>query len=1098
MTEQKAKEPMDYKDTVFLPKTDFPMKAGLPQKEPGILAKWEADGLYHRLREARAGREKFILHDGPPYANGDMHIGHALNHILKDMVCRTQSLLGKDAPYVPGWDCHGLPIEWKVEEQYRKKKLNKDEVPVKEFRAECRAYAQHWVNVQREQVKRLGILGHWEKPYLTMDFDSEATIVSELLKFAESGQLYRGAKPVMWSPVEKTALAEAEVEYEEITSTQIDVAFEIVESPIPELVGAHAVIWTTTPWTIPVNQAIAYGPDVEYVLVRAFAFWEGQGDQPPIDDPWWNNRDFLVALHLTEAFRLRLHADLQKVEGAEDFVASLSLTSMNHADELHWVEKVSADTLTGPLLPWRYASDVPTTYYRGSDLAGTIARHPMYHLGGFFAKPRPFLPGDFVTTDSGTGLVHMAPDHGEDDFDLCKAHGIEPQFAVTADGKYREDWAWLGGQGSVINPKFNAPDGPICSDLREAGGLLAASADYQHSYPHSWRSKAKVIYRCTPQWFVPMDRPVDRDCPRTGTVPNAGVAQMGTVPKGTVPEVALDGVGHAGGIPATLRELATAAIADTRWVPEKGRNRIGAMVEGRPDWVLSRQRAWGVPITLFVDRKSGQYLNDAGVNARIVEAIKAEGVDAWEAARAQEYLGDAYREDDYEQVFDILDVWFDSGCTHVFTLESGKWPELSWPADLYLEGSDQHRGWFQSSLLQSSATRGRAPYDAVLTHGFTMDAKGLKMSKSVGNTVDPLKVMEVNGADIIRLWALSVDFTEDHRIGDEILKGVGDQYRKLRNTFRYMLGALDGFSEEERVNFGQGLSPNGDCPQNAPEEGTVPMRGQSLEQLPELERYVLHLLSGLDAKLKVAVDDFDFNSYVRLLSDFANEDLSAFFFDIRKDCLYCDAPDSPKRRAYRTVLDILFHAMVRYAAPVLVFTAEEVWASRYPDAESVHLLEWPILPSLRHSREGGNPSPETFSQPDDPVMDPRLRGGDELVVRWDKVREYRAYISEAIEPLRREKQIGSSLAAAVSVGAHDQYDLDLLAAIDMAEITISASVELSLLETKRRPADDRLLPPGIQVQVSTHHKCGRCWRHLPEVSEDGALCGRCEDVISNQ
>jgi isoleucyl-tRNA synthetase len=1021
MTEQKAKEPMDYKDTVFLPKTDFPMKAGLPQKEPGILAKWEADGLYHRLREARAGREKFILHDGPPYANGDMHIGHALNHILKDMVCRTQSLLGKDAPYVPGWDCHGLPIEWKVEEQYRKKKLNKDEVPVKEFRAECRAYAQHWVNVQREQVKRLGILGHWEKPYLTMDFDSEATIVSELLKFAESGQLYRGAKPVMWSPVEKTALAEAEVEYEDITSTQIDVAFEIVESPLDFLVGVYAVIWTTTPWTIPVNQAIAYNPS------------------------WSRREDFEQGYCVYVDQEGRQYLLSKALKGQFEQRSGLVLTE---------VTAVSSDRI-----------------------AGTIARHPMHHLGGFFAKPRPFLPGDFVTTDSGTGLVHMAPDHGEDDFDLCKAHGIEPQFAVTADGKYREDWAWLGGQGSVINPKFNAPDGPICSDLSEAGGLLAASSDYKHSYPHSWRSKAKVIYRCTPQWFVPMDRPVDRDCPRTGTVPNAGGAQSGTVPKGTVPEVALDGVGHAQGIPATLRELATAAIADTRWVPEKGRNRIGAMVEGRPDWVLSRQRAWGVPITLFVDRKTGQYLNDAGVNARIVEAIKAEGVDAWEAARAQEYLGDAYREDDYEQVFDILDVWFDSGCTHVFTLESGKWPELSWPADLYLEGSDQHRGWFQSSLLQSSATRGRAPYDAVLTHGFTMDAKGLKMSKSVGNTVDPLKVMEVNGADIIRLWALSVDFTEDHRIGDEILKGVGDQYRKLRNTFRYLLGALDGFSEEERVNFGQ---------------------GQSLEQLPELERYVLHLLSGLDAKLKVAVDDFDFNSYVRLLSDFANEDLSAFFFDIRKDCLYCDAPDSPKRRAYRTVLDILFHAMVRYAAPVLVFTAEEVWASRYPDAESVHMLEWPILPSLRHSREGGNPSPETSSQPDDPVMDPRLRGGDELVVRWDKVREYRAYISEAIEPLRREKQIGSSLAAAVSVGAHDQYDLDLLAAIDMAEITISASVELSLLKTKRHPADDRLLPPGIQVQVSTHHKCGRCWRHLPEVSEDGALCGRCEDVISNQ
>ncbi len=949
-------EKQDYKDTVFLPKTEFPMKAGLPQKEPGILARWEEQGLYHKLREARAGREKFILHDGPPYANGDMHIGHALNHILKDMVCRTQTLLGKDAPYVPGWDCHGLPIEWKVEEQYRKKKLNKDEVPVKEFRAECRAYAQHWVNVQREQVKRLGVLGNWDKPYLTMDFDSEATIVSELLKFAESGQLYRGAKPVMWSPVEKTALAEAEVEYEDITSTQIDVAFEITESPIPELVGAHAVVWTTTPWTIPVNQAIAYGADVDYVLIELTGWNRPVGENV---DPLGHLAK-LPALSVVKALRF--------------VVAEQLFESFKHrlgGSETECVLKVLR-TL------------------KGSDLAGTIARHPMHHLGGFFAKPRPFLPGDFVTTDSGTGLVHMAPDHGEDDFDLCKAHGIEPQFAVEGDGKYRADWGWLGGQGSVINPKFNAPDGPICSDLREAGGLLAASADYQHSYPHSWRSKAKVIYRCTPQWFVPMDRG-----------------------------------------DSTLRQKAMQAIADTRFVPEKGRNRIGSMVEGRPDWVLSRQRAWGVPITLFVDRKTGQYLNDPTVNARIVEAIKAEGVDAWEAARAQEYLGSAYKAEDYEQVFDILDVWFDSGCTHVFTLESGKWPELQWPADMYLEGSDQHRGWFQSSLLQSCGTRGRAPYNAVLTHGFTMDQKGLKMSKSVGNTVDPLKVMETNGADIIRLWALSVDFTEDHRIGDEILKGVADQYRKLRNTFRYLLGALDGFSEEERV--------------------------ADVADMPELERYVLHLLADMDAKLKIAVNDFDYNSYVRLLSDFANNDLSAFFFDIRKDCLYCDAPESLKRRSYRTVLDILFHAMVRYAAPVLVFTAEEVWASRYPDADSVHLLEWPELPDFEKDSN--------------------------IVVRGNELRELRAKVTEAIEPHRRDKIVRSSLEAEVTMSDLEPIlrDLDT---DSLAETFISGVVHLVAGQD------------GISIKPTTNHKCGRCWRHLPEVEEDGALCGRCDEVLN--
>ncbi|HZF46050.1 MAG TPA: isoleucine--tRNA ligase, partial [Sphingomonadaceae bacterium] len=763
-------EQRDYRPTVFLPKTDFPMKAGLPQKEPGILARWQGEGLYEKLRAARAGAEKFILHDGPPYANGDMHIGHALNHILKDMVVRTQSLLGKDAPYVPGWDCHGLPIEWKVEEEYRKKKRNKDEVPAKEFRAECRAYAQNWVNVQREQLKRLGVNGDWDHPYLTMDFQAEATIVGELLKFAEAGMIYRGAKPVMWSPVEKTALAEAEVEYEDIVSTQIDVAFEITDSPIKELVGAYAVIWTTTPWTIPVNQALAYGPDVTYYLFKAN-----------------DGRDYLVAFDLVEAFMQR---------SGLGFRPDPDLPDLNNLKAvLHHNSKLCVD---------------------GSDLAGTVARHPIYNylrhsraggnpeataeldprlrgddeIGGglsdeewehaleFYARPRPFLPGDFVTTDSGTGLVHMAPDHGEDDFDLCKAHGINPVFVVEADGRYREDWPWLGGQGSVINPKFNAPDGPICTDLKLAGGLLAASTDYPHSYPHSWRSKAKVIFRCTPQWFVPMDKPL-----ATLEFPVAPLEGVG----GAVAAAVSASTG-------TLREVALRAIADTRWVPEKGENRIRSMVEGRPDWVLSRQRAWGVPITLFVDRKSGQYLNDPAVNARIVAAVREQGVDAWDDENAQGLLGNDYKLEDYERITDILDVWFDSGSTHAFVLESGRWPELlrpagyeGPPADLYLEGSDQHRGWFQSSLLESCATRGHAPYKAVLTHGFTMDQKGMKMSKSLGNTVSPLKVMEQYGADIIRLWALSVDYTEDHRIGDEILKGVADQYRKLRNTFRYLL-----------------------------------------------------------------------------------------------------------------------------------------------------------------------------------------------------------------------------------------------------------------------------------------------------------------------
>ncbi len=1023
MTEPKN-PPRDYRDTVFLPQTDFPMKAGLPQKEPGIQARWEADGLYRQLREARKGREKFILHDGPPYANGDIHVGHALNHVLKDMVCRTQNLLGKDAPYVPGWDCHGLPIEWKVEEQYRKKKLDKNEVPAKEFRAECRAYAQHWVDVQREQLKRLGILGDWDNPYLTMDFAAEATIVAELMKFAEAGNIYRGSKPVMWSPVEETALAEAEVEYEDIVSTQIDVAFEIVESPIPELVGAHAVVWTTTPWTIPVNQALAYGPEVEYELLEVWLHVSdsGDGDLALEQDrnPLMNTLDkkrVLIAKKLKTDFRERLDRDLS--DKSTQTTVQLSTTL-----------KVLA-TLTG------------------SDLTRTVARHPMHHLGGFYAAPRPFLPGEFVTTETGTGLVHMAPDHGEDDFELCKSVGIEPQFAVMADGRYRDDWPWLGGaderRRSVINANFNAPEGPICSDLRDAGALLAASADYKHSYPHSWRSKAKVIFRCTPQWFVPMDRVLTYIEPKTP-------GEKRWEAEGGAINPAEEGLCDA----PTLRGVATRAIAATRFIPEKGRNRIGSMVEGRPDWVLSRQRAWGVPITLFVKNGTGDYLTDAAVNARVVAAIREEGVDAWDEARKAEFLGADYNPDDYEMVTDILDVWFDSGSTHAFVLESGRWPDLSWPADLYLEGSDQHRGWFQSSLLESCATRGRAPFDAILTHGFTMDSAGKKMSKSLGNTVDPLKVMETYGADIIRLWALSVDFTEDHRIGDEILKGVADQYRKLRNTFRYLLGALEGFDHESDVADAKGAFPGGTCRElnELPSSGAA-ARMPEMGEFPELERYILTLLTELDAKLVRAVEDFDFNTYVRALIDFCNEDLSAFFFDIRKDSLYCDGLADTKRNAYRSTLDILFEALIRYAAPVLVFTAEEAWALCHPERGSVHLAEWPNILLA-----------EEF------CVD---------TAKWDALRALREAVTEAIEPLRRDKTVRSSLEAEVAVPAAlvPQGFTDE----ELAELFITASVT-------------RADSGGVSVSRTSEAKCGRCWRLIPSVPEDGALCARCDDVVA--
>jgi isoleucyl-tRNA synthetase len=917
----------DYRSTVFLPKTDFPMKAGLASKEPAILARWAQDKLYEQIRGARQGRERFILHDGPPYANGDIHIGHAMMKTIKDFIIRSQSLMGKDAPFIPGWDCHGLPIEWKIEEQYRKKKLDKDQVPPREFRAECRAYAEHWIQVQREQFIRLGVTGDWDDPYRTMDFTSETKICEEFLKLAEAGRIYRGAKPVMWSPVEKTALAEAEIEYEDIVSTQIDVGFEIVESPIPELVGAHAVVWTTTPWTIPVNRAIAYGPDIEYVLLSAA-----------------DGRRYLIAHDLIMQVDQRLH------------------------------------------VAWRGEPTPELLKLKGSDLAGTVARHPMHELGGFFAEPRPFLPAEHVTTEAGTGLVHMAPDHGEEDFLVCKAAGIDPVFAVTNDGKYREDWLWLGGQGSVINNKFNAPDGPICSDLRDAGGLLAASADFHHSYPHSWRSKAKVIYRCTPQWFIPMDA----------------------------------------GEP-TLRQTALKAIDDTRWVPEKSMNRMRAMVEGRPDWVISRQRAWGVPIALYLNRNTGDYLRDPVVNSRILHAFHEGGADAWFGADHQALLGNGYSLDDYEPVADILDVWFDSGSTHAFVIEARYGADVR--ADLYCEGSDQHRGWFQSSLLESSATRGRAPFKAVLTHGFALDAQGRKMSKSVGNVVDPLAIIRDNGADILRLWVASTDYFEDVKIGREVLATTTDAYRKLRNTFRYLLGALDGFSADEVV---------------------------QPAAMPELERWVLHRLATLDAELRDAAEGFEFNRYARLIATFVNEDLSAFFFDIRKDSLYCDAPTAAKRRAYRTVLDTVFQALVRWMSPILCFTAEEVWQTRYPDGGSVHLLEWPEI-------------------------DPAWRD-EALAARWELIRATRERVTECIEPLRRDKAIGSSLEARI---AYPDLELGLTqeSLADLAEIYIVSEVVPGHSE-------------GIEVTRTEHLKCGRCWRHLPEVAAEGGLCARCEGVVN--
>jgi isoleucyl-tRNA synthetase len=782
----------------------------------------------------------------------------------------------------------------------------------------------------------------------------------------------------MWSPVEKTALAEAEVEYEDIVSTQIDVAFEITESPIAELVGAHTVIWTTTPWTIPVNQAIAYGPAIAYLLVH-------------ITDPTGHVTRLLVAEDLLP-----------------EFLSRTNLMERAKTGEIRRFDVSGAD-------------------FKGSDLAGTVARHPMHKLGGFFARPRPFLPAEHVTTDAGTGLVHMSPDHGEEDFLVCKAAGIDPVFAVTDDGKYRPDWAWLGGQGSVINNKFNAPDGPICTDLRETGALLAASADFHHSYPHSWRSKAKVIYRCTPQWFIPMDRSASPSPSPSGEGLGWGLSSSsGAAVTSPAPNPSPEGEGLKLSNGPTLREIALDAIERTRWVPERSRNRIRAMVEGRPDWVISRQRAWGVPIALYVNRKTGEYLKDPAVNARILHAFHAGGADAWFAADHQALLGKGYKLEDYEPQNDILDVWFDSGSTHAYVIEARYGEGVR--ADLYVEGSDQHRGWFQSSLLESAGTRGRAPYDAVLTHGFALDQNGRKMSKSLGNVVDPLAIIRDNGADILRLWVASTDYFEDVRIGKEVLATTTDAYRKLRNSFRYLLGALEGWSADEAV---------------------------PAARMPELERWVLHRLATLDAELRDATAKFEFNRYARLITTFANDDLSAFFFDIRKDSLYCDAPTAAKRRAYRTVLDHVFQALVRWTSPILCFTAEEVWQTRYPEGGSVHLLEWPAI-------------------------DAGWRD-DALAAKWDMIRATRERVTECIEPLRREKVIGSSLEARV---AYPDLELELTheSLADLAEIFIVSEVVAGQGE-------------GIEVTRTDYGKCGRCWRLLPEVTEDGGLCARCEEVV---
>ncbi len=937
---------MDYKSTVFLPRTDFPMRGNLPEREPEILKRWQELGLFQRLREAARGREKFILHDGPPYANGAIHIGHALNKILKDVINRSQQMLGKDANYVPGWDCHGLPIEWKIEEKYRAAGKDKDAVPIVEFRRECREFAEHWINVQREEFKRLGVEGDWANPYTTMAYSAEAQIVRELGKFLMNGGLYKGAKPVLWSVVEKTALAEAEVEYHDHVSTTIWVRFPVVKASVPALEGASVVIWTTTPWTIPGNRAVAYGPDFDYCVISVTAVAE-------------NSRAAVGE-------RLLLAHDL-----IEDVLAQAGITG-------HEV----------------------LARFSGRDLAGTVCRHPL-HGRGYDFEVR-LLPADFVTTEQGTGLVHIAPGHGADDWELGIAHGIEVPQTVAEDGSYYDHVPLFAGR-RVLTPegKKGDADPAVVAALEEAGALLA-SGKLTHSYPHSWRSKAPLIFRNTPQWFISM-------------------AKNG------------------------LREKALAAIEETRFIPPQGRTRLYSMIENRPDWVISRQRAWGVPIAIFVHKKTGEPLRDQRVVDRIAEAFETEGADAWFDGDPKRFLGNDYDPEDYEPVTDILDVWFDSGSTHSFVLE--RRPELKWPASLYLEGSDQHRGWFHSSLLESCGTRGRAPYEAVLTHGFVLDEQGRKMSKSLGNVVSPQQVMKQHGADILRLWVVASDYSEDLRIGPEILKHHADAYRRLRNTLRYLLGALAGFEASERL----------------PEA-----------EMPELERWVLHRLYELDRQVRAACADFTFHTLFTALHTFCAVELSAFYFDVRKDSLYCDAPDSPRRRAARTVLDHLFSCLTAWLAPILCFTAEEAWQHRKDGREeSVHLRLFPEIPAGWRD--------------------------DRLAAKWETVRAVRRVVTGALELERAAKRIGSSLQAHPVVHVGPEY-VDALAGIDLAEIAITSSI--TVIEG---PAPEGAFTlsdvpgVGVVVELAEGEKCQRCWRVLPEVgarTDHPEICNRCADAVA--
>ena len=885
-------------------------------------------------------------------------MGHALNKILKDVVVKSYAMMGYDTPYVPGWDCHGLPIEWKIEEKYREAGKDKDEVDPLQFREECRQFAKDWVDTQSGQFQRLGVTGDWENPYLTMTTRAEGKIVREIHKFIKNGGLYRGAKPVMWSVVEKTALAEAEVEYKEHKSVTIWVRFPVVKTNVELLKNADVVIWTTTPWTMPSNRAIAFGENIEYGV-----------------------------------YQVKSSAEDGRVESGAKITAATTL-----ADDIKAQAKIEDWELLGT--------------FKGDQLAGTVCQHPLSEQGYDFFEV-PLLAGDFVTDDAGTGFVHIAPGHGEDDFYLGTANGIEVTDNVTDDGKFRDHVPMFAGL-EVYTQEGKLGDGnfAILKAMDEAGKLLAKGS-LRHEYPHSWRSKAPLIFRTTPQWFISMET-------------------------------------------NDLRKSALEEIAQTNWVPEKGEARIRSMIENRPDWCISRQRAWGVPIALFVNKDSGEVLEDDAVLKRIGDIFEEEGSDSWWSRNPQDFLGNDYNAEEYDQVFDIVDVWFESGSTHAFVVEDTQtWPDFEGvdQIDLYLEGSDQHRGWFHSSLLESTGTRGRAPYKTVLTHGFVLDEKGYKMSKSLGNVVDPLKLMEQYGADILRLWALTCDFSEDIRIGKDSVKQTGDLYRRIRNTLRFLLGALDGFTKDEMLD----------------EVFEDPSK------LPELEQLVLHQLHEMDQKVRSHIENYEFTKLTKALHDFCNEELSSFYFDIRKDRLYCDDPKSFERRATRSVMAVIFNGLVSWLAPVLVFTAEEAWSHRpkglFGDEDSIHLREFPEGPESWHN--------------------PALAG------KWKKVKFHRDHVMIVLEGKRQEKEIGSSLEAKVVIQLH-KSDQEMLSNVNWAEVCITSEADIEFKDWPELEEASSSRYASFSSEKAAGSKCSRCWKVLPEVSENGDLCDRCESVVNHK